>query len=236
MKAALIRIIKRIFSLFGIGIFRFDISKERVIPEYLDLDLMLDVGANTGQYVTLIRRQGFKNQIVSFEPLSAEHLQLQANSRKDVNWEIFERCAIGNVNGSGTMNISQNSFSSSLLGILKSHLSAAPESAYIGTESTPIFRLSEIYQSKYTGYKRLGLKIDVQGFEMEVLLGAQEILNLVSFVQIEMSLIPVYSDQKMYFEIDAFLRQSGFSLWKVVPGFSNPVDGQQLQFDGIYVK
>ena len=71
---------------------------------------------------------------------------------------------------------------------------------------------------------------------MEVLLGAQEILNLVSFVQIEMSLIPVYSDQKMYFEVDAFLRQSGFSLWKVVPGFSNPVNGQQLQFDGIYVK
>jgi FkbM family methyltransferase len=232
----LVSFAKSLLSLFGIRLVRIDHSKERVIPRHLDLDLMFDVGANTGQYVRLIREQGFKNQVVSFEPLSNEHRQLQLIASKDKKWHIYDRCAIGNTPQTANMNISQNSFSSSLSEILQSHLDAAPESRYIGTESVEIHRLSQIYEMNFNEYKRIGLKVDVQGFEMEVLLSAQEILNSIEFIQVELSLIPVYENQSLYFEIDDFLRKADFKLWKIIPGFTNPGSGQQLQFDAIYIK
>lgn len=228
--------LKRFLSNLGIRLIRIDNSKEQIIPDTSNLDLMFDVGANIGQYGKLIRYQGYTKTIVSFEPLESAHKQLLKISSKDDKWRIFERCAVGDRNGSTFINVSKNSFSSSLLPILKSHLDAAPESIYVGKESVPIYKISDIYNSSFKHYKRIGIKIDVQGFELEVLQGASDIFDLVHFIQIELSIVPVYGNTKLYFEIDEFLRGSGFHLWKVIPGFTHPKSGQQLQFDGIYIK
>ena len=236
MKSKVYAGVKKFLTLFGIRLLRINPSKDRIISDSCNLDLLFDVGANSGQYVELIRSQGYFKQIVSFEPLKKEHDQLYSISSKDKNWQIFERCAIGNATGSTIINVSQNSFSSSLLPILDAHLAAAPESKYIDSESVPIYRLTDIWREKFASFNRVGIKIDVQGFEMEVLKGVQEMFDSVYFIQIEMSLIPVYENQELYFQIDEFLRKAGFRLWKVVPGFTHPEDGQQLQFDGIYVK
>ena len=236
MRAILVRCLKHIFSLFGFRIVRIDVSKDKIISDHLDLELFFDVGANIGQYVKQIRKQGYKNQVVSFEPLSIEHNQLQLIASKDENWQIFDRCAIGNVSGPAIVNISKNSFSSSISGILQSHVEAAPDSIYIGSESVDVYRLSDVYKSNFGQYQRIGLKIDVQGFEMEVLRGAREIFDLIHFIQVELSTVPVYTDQSLYFEIDKFLREANFNLWKIIPGFSHPMSGQMLQFDAIYVK
>ena len=113
------------------------------------------VGANNGQYVELIRSQGFNKEIVSFEPLYQEHNNLKSLSSIDSHWHIFERCAIGNFNGSTVINISQNSFSSSILTMLESHIEAAPASKYIGSETVPICKLSDIWKSNYSKLRSL---------------------------------------------------------------------------------
>ena len=236
MKSKLFSILKRYLAFFGITLLRINLAKDRVIPKSCNLDLLFDVGANSGQYVELIRSEGFTQKIVSFEPLEKEHKYLRSMSEGYQNWQVFDRCAIGNTTGTAKINISQNSFSSSLLPILDAHLIAAPKSTYVTSESVPIYTLTNIWRENFLVYRRIGIKIDVQGFEMEVLLGAQEMFDSVFFIQIEMSTIPLYENQSLYFQIDEFLRKFGFRLWKIIPGFFNPDDGQQLQFDGIYVK
>jgi FkbM family methyltransferase len=236
VRSKVLKFLKNIFANFGIQIARRDYSKEKIFPNDLELDLLFDVGANVGQYVYLVRSQGFNKRIVSFEPIAEAHERLTFLNSGDKDWRIFERCAIGSKNGFTTINISQNSYSSSLLPMLKAHVDAAPDSKYIGTESVPIYRLADVWRNYFSEYQKLGVKIDVQGFEMEVLYGLKEILDLIHFVQIEMSLIHVYENQKLYFEIDEYLRTAGFMLWKTIPGFTHAVNGQQFQFDGIYIK
>jgi FkbM family methyltransferase len=236
MRQLIVRFAKIIFYKLGIRLVRLDLAKERLFPADLELDLMFDVGANTGQYVKLIRNQGFQKQIVSFEPLSIEHEFLKLLAAKDNKWRVFDRCAIGSSSGLATINISENSFSSSLSEILETHVDAAPKSKYIGTENVQVFKLSEIYNANFKNFNRVGLKIDVQGFEMEVLRGAIEILDKIYYIQIELSTVPIYANQNLYHEIDALLREAGFNLWKIIPGFTHPRTGQQLQFDGVYIK
>ena len=75
--------LKRFLSNLGIRLIRIDNSKEQIIPDTSNLDLMFDVGANIGQYGKLIRYQGYTKTIVSFEPLESAHKQLLKISSKD---------------------------------------------------------------------------------------------------------------------------------------------------------
>ena len=80
------------------------------------------------------------------------------------------------------------------------------------------------------------LKIDVQGFEKNVLDGAKETLPYVSVIQVEMSLVPLYENQMLFFEMIHYLDDKGFTLFSLENGFSNPRTGRLLQTDGIFVK
>jgi hypothetical protein len=81
------------------------------------------------------------------------------------------------------------------------------------------------------------LKIDVQGAEMLVLEGATRTLqDVVVGVQVEMSLVPLYEGQSLYWEVDGFLRAKGFKCCHILPGFSDPETLHLLQYDGIYFR
>ena len=106
--------------------------------EYFGIELIFDIGANVGKFSALVRRNGYKKKIVSFEPITEAHQQLLMNSAKDKNWFVHERCAIGNKNGEIEINVSGNSQSSSILPMLATHSNAAPDSKYFKTEKTKI--------------------------------------------------------------------------------------------------
>jgi len=96
-----------------------------------EVDLLLDVGANTGQFSSELRSVGFQDHLVSFEPLSKAHLGLEKAAGGDSHWTVHPRCAIGAHDGEIEINIAGNSASSSILPMMESHASAAPESAYV---------------------------------------------------------------------------------------------------------
>ncbi len=198
------------------------------------INLVLDVGANTGQFAAELRDSGYREKIVSFEPLQRAHEQLCRQAAADPNWEVADRTAVGDVTGSIQMHVSQNSVSSSILEMLPSHLQAEPRSSYIGTESVPMGRLDDL--STHDPADRVLLKIDVQGYEKQVLDGAPRRLKTCRAVISEMSLVPLYEGQVLASELWDILAVHGFEPWSIEPGFRDPGTGRMLQVDGIFVR
>lgn len=71
--------------------------------EYLRVDLVLDVGANAGQYSQSLREHGDKGRIVSFDPLSITHAILANAAVGDARWEIAPRTAVGSECGTAML-------------------------------------------------------------------------------------------------------------------------------------
>ena len=91
-------------------------------------------------------------------------------------WEAYPRRALGDHTGEVEINIAGNSESSSILPMLESHRSAAPESAYEGKEIVPIKTLDAVAGQYLKDAQAPFLKIDTQGFELQVLDGTRDIL------------------------------------------------------------
>jgi FkbM family methyltransferase len=195
------------------------------------VNLVLDVGANTGQFGKLLREVGYAGRIASFEPLSAARVKLADAARHDPLWEIAPPMAIGSENGEIQLHVAGNSVSSSVLPMLESHAKAAPASAYVGSETVPLRTLDSVA----TGYLRsdtvLFVKIDTQGYEDRVLRGAEALLKRTKGLQLELSLVPLYDGQRQFDELLAELKAAGFELWNITPAFVDPVHGRLLQID-----
>ena len=198
------------------------------------INLVLDVGANLGQFVEELWACGYDDRIVSFEPLSSAHAQLLNKAAHYPNWTIADRTAVGAKSGSVDINISGNSVSSSILPMLPNHSRAAPQSAYVATETVAMHRLDDLYTLSSTD--RAILKIDAQGFERQVLEGAPRLLESCRAVITEMSLVPLYEGQVLGGELWDLLASRGFDAWSLEPGFRDPVTGRMLQCDGIFVR
>jgi FkbM family methyltransferase len=201
-----------------------------------DIDLIFDVGANKGQFASDIRLWGYAGRIVSFEPLSQAHGELLQSSTADPKWEAYPRCALGDHNGDVEINIAGNSESSSILPMLESHRSAAPQSTYQGKEIVPIKTLDAIAGKYLKDARAAFLKIDTQGFEWHVLDGARDTLPHIKGILVELSLVPLYGGQHLWRDVMDRLEAEGFSLWAFQPGFFDSASGRTLQVDGIFYR
>jgi FkbM family methyltransferase len=198
------------------------------------IDIVLDVGANAGQFGTELRRGGFGGTIVSFEPLAEAYGRLVEAARQDPSWHV-RHCALGAANGSAKIHIASNSWSSSLLPMHSSHLESAPDSAYVGEEDVDVRTVDSLFHEHCCADSRVFMKIDTQGFTMEVLMGAQQVLPRVRGLQVELSLIPLYVNEPLIGEVVSYLYGEGFSLVYIEPEFMNAA-GHQLQVNGLFLR
>jgi FkbM family methyltransferase len=234
--------IKKLARKLGFELKRYNLkTSEFALIEHLlnyhHIDLVFDVGANCGQYAIFLRECSYSGRIVSFEPLSIAYAQLLALSSKDPLWEIAPRIAIGDREDEITINIAGNGVSSSVLQMLDAHLKAAPKSAYYDSEIVKLSRLDTIAKDYIkSDIRSIFLKIDVQGFEKQVMKGATQILPLVKGIQLELSLVHLYKDQLLFEEMLEFLHKIGYDLHAVIPGFTDNETGRLLQMDGIFFK
>jgi FkbM family methyltransferase len=209
--------------------------RHRLLFSQLQIDLILDVGANTGQFARECRTAGYKGKIISFEPSAAAHASLLQSAAGDPLWSIVDRMALGATDGVIEINIAANSYSSSILPMLDSHLSAAPASRYLHKEKVPIRRLDDVLSpSDLT--RRIFLKLDVQGYESQVLAGATRLLTHTAAAQLEMSLLPLYEGEVLMPEICSRMTDNGFDLWDLEPSFRDLDAGRLLQVDGIFTR
>lgn len=200
------------------------------------IDLVIDIGANDGQFSTELRAGGYSGRIVSFEPLSTAHRRLLQASNNDTAWQVHSRYAVGDRLGEIELNISGNSVSSSVLPMLTAHSNAAPESLYLGTEAAPLTTVDEAVLPYFEGAQAPFLKIDTQGYEWHVLDGAHAALPKVRGIQMELSLIPLFEGQRLWQESIERLEAEGFVLWALQPAFVDPANGRTLQWDGLFFR
>ena len=234
-------LIKNTLRKFGVEVHRFSPASSSTAQlvtslQKFDIDFILDVGANAGQFVTEIRSGGYMGNVVSFEPLSSARSALQKAREGDLKWEVYPRCALGDKDGEIEINIAGNSQSSSVLPMLDSHLSAAPHTAYVGKEKVSLLTLDGVAPTYIEKYQNPFLKIDTQGFEWAVLDGATNILPQMRGVLLELSLVPLYEGQHLWEDLVLRMRQEGFTLWAIQPMFTDPHNGRTLQFDGIFFR
>jgi FkbM family methyltransferase len=235
------KVIQRAVNLAGYDIERlgYDSKAARLMLKGIkrfEVDLILDVGANAGQFALELRSLGYEGRLVSFEPLSSAHTKLEKAARQDSRWTVHPRCAIGAQDGEAEINIAGNSVSSSILPMMESHVSASAGSAYIGAEKTPVLRLDTVAPPYLGKAHKPFLKIDAQGYEWQVLDGAGLILPRMSGVLCELSLVPLYDGQRLWLEIIRRLEDEGFTLWSIHRGFTDPRDGRTLQADALFFR
>ena len=199
-------------------------------------DLILDVGANKGQFAQSLRACGYSGHIVSFEPLSDAHAALVGAAANDALWDVVERCAVGAVPGETQINIAGNSYSSSLLPMLDRHCLAAPDSMYRGVESCCVITLDDYVERTFSDpTAAFGLKIDTQGYEAQVLKGLERNLPRIKVIMCEMSLVPLYEGAPSMQELCRLLAEAGYRCAAAAPEFEDPETGELLQLNGIFI-
>lgn len=202
--------------------------------QHVGVDTILDVGANVGQFARMVRSAGFEGDMISFEPLQTAHKILARRAGHDPRWQTFN-VAVGAEKGTAQINVSANSFSSSLLPMTETHLRAAPESRVIGSQQVEVTTVADIVTELGLKRDKTLLKIDTQGFEEQVLAGAGDLLNEFAAVQLELSFVELYEGQALFDEGVSRMRDCGLRLWTLETGISDQ-HGQLLQCDGLFLR
>jgi FkbM family methyltransferase len=197
-----------------------------------NINLLLDVGANAGQFGKRMREYGFNHKIISFEPVADTFSLLKSVAEKDGNWEAVN-LGLGDKNESLTINVAKNSQSSSFLDMHETHIKARPNSVYIAEQLATIKRLDELLPQIVNGNERIMLKIDTQGYEKKVIDGCEGIFNMINLIQMEMNLTTLYIGELDFVGKISYLNNLGFELVSIESGFSDS-NGRVLTVDGIF--
>jgi FkbM family methyltransferase len=194
----------------------------------LDVTTVVDIGANKGQFALFASGLFPNAMIYSFEPLVEPAARLRKVLGERV--KLFET-AIGTTDQKATIYVSRRDDSSSLLPITKQ------SEVFPGTElkEKRIIRVAPL--SKHLSAEHLRgfalLKIDVQGYELEVLRGCDPLLPRFQFVYVECSFMELYHDQPLADEVVVYLREKNFRLSGVYNQVESP-GGNPVQADFLF--
>jgi FkbM family methyltransferase len=197
----------------------------------LDLSTVLDVGANVGQFSLLAVALFPRVRIEAFEPLADAAATFRRLFDGDPRVRLHQ-VAIGRGSHDAVINVSHRNDSSSLLPITDRQTRVFPGTQGVGTESVKVVALdSEISAGDITAPALL--KLDVQGFELEALKGATQVLHRCEYVYAEVSFVELYEGQALAPEVIAFLAGEGFG----IAGAYNveyDSDGRAVQCDVLF--
>ncbi len=232
--------IKRFAQRFGFDIIQFNarsspVARRIKLFQHFEIGCVLDVGASTGGYGAELRSTGYDQRIISFEPSSDAFRVLEARASRDTLWDTVQ-LALGKESDEAVLNLSLNRESNSILRIKDRHTAAYPQAKYIGHEVVVVDTLDHVFDRHGISDIPTYLKIDTQGYEHQVLLGAEVSLARIKGVQVELSLIPMYEDETPFVEIITYLQARGFSLMSFQPVIDDPETGQLLQVDGLFFR
>ena len=200
-----------------------------------NIDLVIDVGANMGQFSIELRNAGYSGPIISFEPLIECYKHLK--SIADDKWHI-ENYALGNSNTTETINVSNKTVFSSILNTNEFGRSNFSDSIkVVDTQSITIKKLDDVIPELINGFdkKKIFLKLDTQGYDNQVILGAKNTLTYTHLLQTEVSCKSIYENTPPFYETLKQLSTSGFNITGIFPLSRDKTSMELLEFDCLLV-
>lgn len=226
------KIVKKFLKSLG-----YDIDRKRRLKHYREIlsynfAVILDIGANVGQFSQEMLDVFPNAQIYAFEPIASCFEKLKKISNKQFHPLPY---ALGNKNGEVEINVSSYSQSSSLLPMSDMHKEIFPHTAGSHKETIRIRRLDDIVKEINIKIPLL-IKMDVQGYEKEIILGGRETFKKASAVISETSFVPLYKGQPLAEEIRNLLEELGFEYQGFLNQKKHSQTGKALFEDSLFIK
>jgi FkbM family methyltransferase len=180
---------------------------------------VLDVGANAGQYGEMLREHGYEGWIVSFEPVRSAFAELAARAERDGRWRAFQ-LALGSRAERRQISVAGVSQLSSFRRFGAQAAEELPgASEVVGTEEVEVTTLNEAWEQALSGLPqaRAFLKLDTQGWDLEVLAGGDDVLPRLVGLQLEAALMPIYEGTPTFAQSIEHVAGLGFDLTGVFP-------------------
>jgi FkbM family methyltransferase len=195
----------------------FDLRRWPQLIDFLrsrNIQTVLDVGANVGQFATELRRAGYRGQIISFEPVREVYARLEKTASADPLWST-RNYALGARLGTAEINVSDYSVFSSILPLTEAGRSFDVTSQVVRTETIEVRSLDDIFGE--FADQRVFLKVDTQGFEGQVLDGARSALKSILGVQLELPIEHLYEGEWTVVDAISFMRDHEFVVAQIRP-------------------
>ncbi len=187
---------------------------------YYKVDCVFDVGANTGQYATMLRKQvGYTGNIISFEPMPRAAEVLRKKAEGDPQWYV-EEMALDEVSGTAVFNVMKSDQFSSL------HLPSEKEVAIFKNNNVVVNQISvqtrtlgEMFEKykKIFSFTHSFLKMDTQGNDIMIAKGSEDYLKNFVGLQSELSIKKIYKNTSNYSETIEYYISQNFELSALVP-------------------
>lgn len=202
----------------------------------MQINCVLDVGANIGQFGTRLRRAGYTGRIVSFEPIEHLYRELQETAAADPSWQVVPS-ALGDEEGTAEINVVPGTMSSLLPASSfgkqwKDHMRESH------TETITIHRLESVLDSVIEGIvaPRIFLKMDTQGYDLQTLHGAGARLPEIIGLQSEVACVPLYDGMPRLVEQLTAYEEAGFDISGIFPVTRHRKTLRAIEFDVIMVR
>lgn len=232
--------IKRLLQKVGLEVklYNFLNAEEPLLKKLIkdfNIQTVIDVGANEGQYAESLLKNKYKGKIYSFEPISKPWEVLQKKAVGISQWKPVNY-AIGSKDDVVSINVSENIVSSSIYKVAQKSLDAEPATRIVREEKIRVTTIDNFFVGENSLQGGIMLKLDVQGYELEGLKGAMASLQKIKIVQVELSFVPIYEGAPLCVDVISFLQNQGFELFTLIPGFKDRNTGRLLQADGVFLR
>jgi FkbM family methyltransferase len=174
------------------------------------LATVVDVGANRGQFALAVRQWAPQARVISFEPLPGPAAIFRAVFAGDAQVTLHP-VALSPRPERRAMHVSGRDDSSSLLPISEAQTALFPGTGEVASLEVTTGPLGDFVEPSELVAPAM-LKLDVQGFEYDALLGCRAMLPLFAWVYCECSFVELYTGQKLAADVVDLLAENGFAL------------------------
>jgi FkbM family methyltransferase len=204
------------------------------ILDSLAVNTLIDIGASVGDFINQMLERNNKLRVIAFEPVPEVYKSLSARYTDYPNFMAYN-LALGDKGGEVEFYANDYTYSSSMLPMSDTHKNEFPYTRNASLVNVAISRLDTLIDASSLITPIL-VKVDVQGFEKQVIAGGHKLFSNVDYVIIEVSFVELYLGQPLFDEINLQMNQLGFFYNGNVEQLVSRNTGSILQADALYVR